>query len=452
LPRETAENFYFQPKSCNQKHDKKPKNVRLEALSGRFSKGSISLPWLSLLERNTGHTVPDWHEKQASQLRIQSQSEKIVAKLERAGIQCRAKMPYPVLAIGELTGQFELIEDRYRHIQIIPEVAQMDRRGMLRDLTYFLQHKGGRYCRYAVITSGDRVPWFGDAKGRRRTFHGSIRRWAYDARRRYGVELLFRSDEETFKEAGVHLHTNVIYRPIRKLSREEWSAFLSWSKQRLGGVQWKDCGRLKDPAEVVKYSMKLGSDPKNGCIGLEDLSSERLAWLHGQHMNAKLLQPVGSFADFRTELKEAGETIRRIHGGDLVRVRKPDAPTGKKKPSGGYAQTENVILGRMAPAPRFSGLTEPVTIVAGYTASPVSGLGRSGLDILETRREQAVRWAASKAQAGAEPFKVHTNTTSVQASEGDRKQRSRSERFDDPYGPSFRSHEPDQGFFRSPEH
>lgn len=369
------------------------------------------------MERNTGHFVPDWDEKRFRQERIHRQSEAIVCKLESMGVPCRVSLPYPIMAIGELTGQAELTETRYRHMQMIPEVAQQDRRGFLRELTYFLEREAGSQgfsrSRYAVVTNGPRVPWYGDLRGETQAFNARIRRWSYDAARRFGIELLLRSNEHTFREMdGVHLHANIVYRLTRRLPKVEWAEFLVWSRQRLGAL-WKDCGALRDPAEVVKYSLKLGTDGKNECLGLEDLSAEQLLWLHTQTFRQKPLAALGAFGEWRSSLKDNGLKVARLHGGALVVVKKPDMPNGSKKSSGRRMSPENVILGRIPPCPRFSGLMEPVTLVAGFTAVPKTGLGQSGLDILQTRMEQASRWAAAKVQP-EKNLMVHTNTRTVQ--------------------------------------
>ena len=195
----------------------------------RCASGS-GLPWLALMERNTGHFVPDWDEKRFRQERIHRQSEAIVCKLESMGVPCRVSLPYPIMAIGELTGQAELTETRYRHMQMIPEVAQQDRRGFLRELTYFLGREAGSQgfsrSRYAVVTNGPRVPWYGDLRGETQAFNARIRRWSYDAARRFGIELLLRSNEHTFREMdGVHLHANIVYRLTRRLPKVEWAEF-----------------------------------------------------------------------------------------------------------------------------------------------------------------------------------------------------------------------------------
>jgi len=364
--------------------------------------------WLELCRINTGHIVDGWQSFRQSSDRIKIQSEKIARKLEAEGVACRDAYPSPVWVVGEITGKAELLQSRFRHIQLIPEVAQLDRRTLIRDLTFFLENSGGRYVRYAVATSGERVPWFGDLKGRRKQFHDNLRRATCEAGRLWGVEFLFRGDEYTFSEDGVHFHVNLVYRPTRRLSSPDWCDFLSWFRSRIGGVHWQDCGRLRDPNEVVKYVCKLGSEGQS--IGLEDLSSSRLKWLYDETYRSKVSQPLGCFAVFRREMKQAGEAIKRVHQGKLVRVSKPRKEARQdRRTAGNRGKLENVILSRLLPSARFSEVMEPVTLVMGYTPEPSTGVGRIGLDILEKRKEQAKRWEA---------FNVHTCTTTVQEEKG----------------------------------
>jgi len=362
----------------------------------------VLLTFEQALEANTGHVIQDYDEFLRKRDRLKNQSRLIAEKLEKTGISTRDEA-HDMWAIGELTGCIERLPARYRHIQIIPSVAKADRAVMIRDFTYFLE-RHAKYARYAVITSGRRVAYGEDLRARRNTFHANIRRWSNEARERYGVELLYRGDEYTHAEDGAHLHANIVYQPTRKLTPGAWSAFLSWSKRRLGGVIWKDCGRLKDAREVVKYCCKLGED------GIDRLSSDRLAWFHDQTFRSKVSQPLGSFAAFRKQLEADGLRIVRVFsptGSHLAKVKKASGShAGRQNATGNRGPCENIVIGRQLPAPRFSSLFEPVTLVMGYTSAPMTGVGRVGLDILRERSEQARKWAG---------YNLDTNTPTVQA-------------------------------------
>lgn len=362
----------------------------------------VSITFEQALEANTGREIGDYEEFERKRARVLSQSKIIADKLEAQGI-CTRDEAHDLWAIGELTGCVERLPARYRHIQLIPSVAKADRAAMVRDLTYYLE-RHARYARYAVITSGQRVPYYGDLRGRRSSFHANIRRWSNEAKERYGVELLYRGDEYTHAEDGAHFHANIVYNPTRRLTPEDWSRFLSWSKKRLGGVIWKDCGRLKDVREVVKYCCKLGED------GIDRLESDRLAWFHRETFRSKVSQPLGAFAAFRKQLEEDGQRIVRIHrpgASYLAKMEKASGSHGgRQNRNGQRGPCENIIVARQLPAPRFSSVFEPVTLVMGYQPDPQTGVGKTGLDIIRERSEQARRWA---------DYNVHTNTPTVQA-------------------------------------
>lgn len=183
--------------------------------------------------------------------------------------------------------------------------------------------------------------------------------------------VLFRSDELTFRRSaiaglnGCHLHSNVVYYPMGRMSKAKWSDWLAWSHQKLG-THWRDCGVLKDVREVVKYVSKLsyGSqgltkpERDSGMLGLNELTADELAWLFHETYRAKMCQPLGSFGGFKRYLTRTGDRIRsvRLKSGRAVLARVTRSKTDTKKNAPGGGRVDNVVLGRMAPHPRFSGL------------------------------------------------------------------------------------------------
>jgi len=345
--------------------------------------------------------------------RLSRETRILSDRLESRGIPAFDKCE-PVFAIGEVTGEIEKTDGRYRHIQILPEVAVQDRSKTIKELSYFIEnHSSQRFFRYAVITSGNRVEYGGNLRERRHVFHANFRRWASEAERDFGVKLLYRGSEYTFNSYGAHFHTNVVYWPTRRLSDADWSRFLSWSKGRLGGVIWKDCGRLRDVREVVKYICKLSSDGSdNGSYGVDELSSSELAWFHEQTYRTKASQALGDFADFRKELEEKRQKIavfRRFDGSrKLVLMDKEPPKKRSKNRTAGGGKPENVVLCRTLPRPGKSGVIQPWTMVSGYTPTPSTGCGRDGLALIDSNKKQAMRWAEGNG------YKVHNNTPTVQ--------------------------------------
>lgn len=374
------------------------------------------------LASSCGWVAENWQSSLQGRGLLEAESEQIARKLESVGIQTRNENQ-GLYVVGDLSGCCEPLDAGYRHINLIPVVAQRERKEITNELRYFLDNAKGRIPRYAVITSGQRIPFLGDFKSVRAKHTRRISKWASESVAK-GVAVVFRSDEVTFRRSddagcdGCHLHSNVVYYPLRRLSRKEWADWLAWSHKKLG-AHWSDCGKLKDVREVVKYICKLsyvsGSDDlKAGYVGLNQLSAEELGWLYQETYRAKLVQPLGQFAHFKRYLDNSGERVRsiRLKSGriDLARVKRSEK---QPKPNGDGARTDNQILGRLAPSPRFSALFEPCTIVRNYEPNTCTGMGKIGLDILEANSRQARRWE-TKNLARWGSLNVHTLTPTVQ--------------------------------------
>jgi len=359
----------------------------------------------------------DFDSYAASREAVISQTETIARRLEESGIQARDNTR-DIMLVGELTGECERITG-FRRLHLLPEFAQRHRHRMIRRLSFFLEHcTRGRTCRYAVATSGQRVPWGADLKARRAEFLNRINRWSSEARRKYGVEVLYRGDNDTFCRSegttadGVNLHADLVYRPTRRLTPEDWDRFLRWSRDRLGGVHWRDCGALRNAAAVVRYVLKLSwgregltaDDRADGLVGIDELTPDELAWYYHATLGVTRVKPLRSFQDFCKSLSDNREEIRWVPRRDgkreLRRVQRarlePRPPAAAR--DGQPILLENIVLGRTAAHPRFSSVCEPCSIVLGFTETPTTELGHSGFNMIVTRRAQAARWAERNTQ------------------------------------------------------
>ena len=357
------------------------------------------------LAANTGttHGLEAWEEGRARQAVLRAQTDRLSAVLEAAGIQTR--LPSDVSLVGEVTGGVDRAES-WRSIRFLPLVAQRDRRPVASALKLWLRGPGGKHVRYAVVTSGQRVPVGGDLKARQAEHTGNIRRWASEAGQRYGVELVLRATEYTVNEDGVHLHSNIAYRLARPLRRKRWAEFLSWSRGRLQAT-WKDCGELRDADEVVKYCVKPAE--------LERLDDAAVVWLFDQTYRAKLVQPLGAFAEWLRGLERDRLRVAMVHDrGGKARLRLVAKGT-REASTGGGDVGENVICGRTLPQARWSQWAEPVSLVMGYTEEPTTPEGVRRLAVLRARQEQARGWWAANGAPDPAAIKVHTVRPTVQA-------------------------------------
>jgi len=388
---------------------------------------------LTAISRACGLTSDDFDSYAASREAVISQTERIADSLEAAGIQARDQ-GRDITLVGELTGECERITG-FRRLHLLPEFAQRHRHRMIRRLSFFLKHcTRGRTCRYAVATSGQRVPWGADLKGRRAEFLNRINRWSSEARRRYGIEVIYRGDNDTFCRAegttadGVNLHADLVYRPMRRLTPDDWDRFLKWSRSRLGGAHWRDCGALRNAAAVVRYVLKLSwgregltaDDRADGLVGIDELTPDELAWYYHETKGVTRVKPLRSFQAFCKSLNDNRQEIRWVPGPggkrELRRVQRPrlePRPPATDRDGQPAAHLENIVLGRTAAYPRFSSTCEPCSIVLGFTGTPTTKIGHSGLSVIMARCDQAARWAERNVQRarGVGGIKVHSKTS-----------------------------------------
>jgi hypothetical protein len=223
--------------------------------SSRVSEGALL--HVQAIGRNTGWlptSVEDWAARKQDRERLTADTERLAAILEAQGVQ--ARLPVEMTALGACTGEMDFL-DGWRNTNVLPLVASRNRGQLLRDLQYFVQtHPKSKYLRYAVVTSGERVPLFGDLRGRMQDLHRLVSRWANDVCKRFDIEVYHRQTEAP-ADIGLtfHIHANVFFLPTRMLKPAELAAF-NTATQAFFGSWWKDCGRLENVNEVVKYCLK----------------------------------------------------------------------------------------------------------------------------------------------------------------------------------------------------
>lgn len=379
------------------------------------------MDYLALLEAETGRETDPvkWLERQGRRALIDRQSAEIADRLRRVGIDLYAPpAAEPITLLGELTGAAETsTATRFRHSLFVPSVAKRDRASHQRRLEAFLQdHPRARFARYMVVTAGQRIPWRApDLRERVQAFHRRLGEWVREVAQRFGVEVLVRVSEMTMREMpglpgtdGVHLHANVVYIP-QKLNKTQWSSFLSFS-HTFFDARVHDAGRIKDLSEIVKYITKPGVTVKDrsetpGLLGMVDLDSARLAWLHEGLAGLHLFQPVGGFRRWCAELTASRQKLYRVQGGRFVRVDMPAA----MRPNGGGGSRENILVARTLPQARFAPVHEPVSLVLNFTANPSTREGYERLWELMLRQQDAASWAAARA-VRMSPYSVHTST------------------------------------------
>lgn len=385
-----------------------------------------------LMRLNTGwqQSPEQWRESAARRCVLKDQTQRMADALWTHG-GIRVRSPIPITAVANVTGEIDS-EETYRAICFLPLIAQRERRPLLNALRYFQRHDPlGAHLRYAVITVGQRIAAWGDLRGAMTRLHRQVSRWAHEADRDWGIEVLHRQTEFTRDNAAsYHPHANVLYAPRRALSKARWSAFLKWSHMRLG-AHWRDNGILKDAEEAIKYPFKPAE--------LDGAPGDELVWLWWETYRMKFAQPMGAFAEFRQRLDLDGQKVVMVNrrGGARLEI----VTKSKRDPLDEKAEAdprkENQILCRTAPQFRFGPFAQPITLVVNYTEQPTTPEGRQRLAIIRHWNDQAREWwtangapapsiarAIATGQAAAGPgqagrvtaFKVHTSRPTVQTS------------------------------------
>lgn len=363
----------------------------------------------------TGLPSTEQLERDAARDLLIQQTIDMQGRLERCGKDMSVTQRRNIIAIGNLTATAQQQEQSFKKCRFLPVVAKADRASWLRELEYFLKnHPRGKFARYGVITCGGRVPFdahFAAASSERiATIQKNIRRWINDSRENFGIDVLLKTLESALNPLSAHWHFNVVYIPERRLQRDVFERWLSWSKNRLGRVCWKDCGRIRNLREVVKYVCKT-----QGQDSLETISDSAFSDMYDVMFKRSTIEAHGSFAAFRKDMAQNSKKVVWLRKKNapprLALMRKQIRPTATKTDMAPDPTRENVVLGRQLPRTCGQPVLEPVTLVQNYTANPTTEAGKAGLAILNEHMREARLWGAKNGTV----FNVHTTPASVQA-------------------------------------
>jgi len=362
----------------------------------------------------------------------EQQSRIVAQKLAACGWNPYLRSESKVVLIGTVTGAIRDATNNYRNCNIIPAVAKRNRAELLSEFRLFLSEnrRARRYSRYLVVSSGARF-LLEELSERYKKFSAKIGRFLEKAKdtQTFSVEIHLVTIEMTFdKEGTVNLHANIVYQPKKALGAKRWREFLEFGRKRFKTSFFHDAGRVKEPAEIIKYVCKPGE--------ILSLTSDQTAYLADALHNKQLVRPVGGFAAWRKTLHEACHKIRydRV-ARKLVRVRrfsreqeirsvieatncadartearrqgrirddvKVDASEGSVAVGGDQKSEviENQILGTTFPQARSNVLAETYVVVRNYTAKPTTKGGIRGLEAIDRRRVHYVNLLARRAVA-----------------------------------------------------
>ena len=379
-----------------------------------------------------GESVPiDAWEKGRKQRDLLNEVSRVVAdKLETAGFRSRTNRDLSL--VGLQSRQVVKLEP-YRDVSIIPNVARRKRRGLLKDVEFYLHRNP--YTRMWTFTTGTRCE-LGELRERLRTLHRKVSRMnGEDFMKRAGARIVFRATE--FGEVQVakggagptfHPHAHCLVSLSGKLSKDRWTTLLK-NVHSYWNHHWDESGRLqKSPREVVKYCAKP--------LELVRLSGEELRFLQEEVLTkSRMAESLGPLRVERKDRKDRGLRIDFIKGEWRTSRQWNGAPTSPPLPFhefverlvedgdvephyadhllGGLLKTCRVeapvsgppaarVLARCLPAPVFNPVREPVYLV--------ENLDVDGVDAFFEREE--IQWLNDFVRA-SKPSRFSVHTTSV---------------------------------------
>lgn len=211
-----------------------------------------------------GMDSEEWAESVKRRWERFQQGRELAASLERTGIIAdyagsNRPRPFIVCPISRRAIALPML----RRVNFFPEQAASRRAEMLGEVETWLAKPGNRWARMGTFTAGKRVP----TSEIRETHSALTRRLSKMAAAKWFREvatLVFRAVEFGTPKLEIlangpewtwHIHAHTIFRPHRRLNRNEWAEFCR-RVARYMKAHW-DAGRPVEKArELVKYPVK----------------------------------------------------------------------------------------------------------------------------------------------------------------------------------------------------
>lgn len=196
----------------------------------------------------------------------------------------------------------------WAHRAVLPAVADEDMSAARGWLGWWLSRPSATLWRYAVVTGGQRVR----VEGLREAIRSLQSRVSAWLRKTAEIEAAVTILEVTIVHEAdgqytYHPHVNVVYRPTKKMSREQWVDFLAASWDRLG-AHWHDAGKVRDIREICKYITKVESSdtsPAHAAVEV-GVAVDRVARREARRVVGLLDLPGG-------ELAALADALHRVH-------------------------------------------------------------------------------------------------------------------------------------------
>ena len=379
------------------------------------------------------HDPEKWDENAAKRKHLSDQTKKVASKLHEGftvyglGWDRLVNLdPYQyqdLFIFGLHSRQYKKL-DGYKNINFLPSVAQKNRSQKTKEMELFLKHNKNE--RMWTFTAGPRCN-LSQLQKKCRWMHRKISKLNDQPfMKELGARFVFRATEfgelasNGHDDISLHPHMHALLHLERYLRPDDWS-FLLKRIQAFWGVYCKDCGKIRNSRELVKYCVKPSD--------LDGLNNVQLNKLYHATDGLRLWESLRDFRKMRRNIREEKKKVV-IRKGVPRLVPNWNGGTSKKPKEKrlyglGWSKTISLVLPRWidsrtteaieserlfgkrsrplpkivswcAPAPVFTPVSEPLFIVHGLD-------GRSPADFFKT--EQVLRM---------EHFiRVHTKTLTV---------------------------------------
>ncbi len=268
-----------------------------------------------VLRSNTGwQASPErWRDGRERQARLMEQTRTLADRLEAIGIQ--AVLPSDVINLGAVTGLSDRA-DAYRSIKFLPTIAQRERKPVLNALRYLTHNRPwGKWVRYAVVTAGDLVPAGGPLRQTAARLKRDISRWASEAGKLWGMEILFRGVEYTRKRGDYRVPVRGVLRV--RLDTPDSAAALAARMREIG--EGRAVRMLHGPDLYVTVEPDGWSDDDAATRAAEE-------WADDWDVPAEAVSPaprLPSLHDRRPDLYDPATSYYHVHANVLYLPRKP---------------------------------------------------------------------------------------------------------------------------------
>ena len=335
-------------------------------------------------------TDPDkWEDNAAKRKHLADQTKKIATKLEEGyqiyglGWQHTENVPAydntDLTLFGLTSGQSKKLES-YRNIIFLPSVAQKNRGDHTKQLQLFLKHN--QNCRMWTFTAGPRCNLD--------KLHENVK-WMHRRlsklndqpfMKKYGCKFVFRSTEfgelaeNGNEDISLHPHMHSLMKLDHYLRPEDWSKLLA-RIQAFWGVYCKDCGKIMNSRELVKYCVKPSD--------LDGLNNVQLIKLYHATKGLRLWETLRDFRKMRRTIREDKQKVvmrkgvpRLVpnwNGGSSAKKSSDVLPRWMNQRTTEIVESEKIlgsgprptprIVAWCSPAPVFTLVVEPLFMVHG---------------------------------------------------------------------------------------